>query len=223
MFEDVKLDNYHTLFSTKLTWLELCSLSTSHCLSDSNDTCSEASHGDAGGTFTAMGKEELVHLSLQVLSDFVLAGEGNTSSVGVLLHLTHEVFELLLVEHAVLVGVSGTEGSCHLGHPFGLGFLSSGSGTIGVDLGLVLLGEACHPLSSPCDNFLKVLGHLFKSFFLISTFICLSFPMTTLSFIFNTNFDYFTLVFRLIWCFNNSTNLLLLYLQFFQILSLNIH
>ena len=151
---------------SQLTRLRLSSLSGGlHGLSDSYDGSTEACHGDTSGTLTAMGKHECVHLLLQLFGNLVAASHGHASSLRVLFHLTHEVSELLLVEHAILVGVSSTEGSSHLGHPFRLDWVLSGSSAISGNLILVLLGEGSTPFASPGYNSIKVFGHLASLFF----------------------------------------------------------
>ena len=119
--------------------LEFASLA--HGLSDCSSSCSYACHGDASGTFTAHGNHVLVSLALQVFGNFITAGEGHASSIVVLLNLIQEVSELLKAQHTVLVGVSSSEGSRHLGHPFRLDWIFSSGSAIGGYLCSVLLGK----------------------------------------------------------------------------------
>ena len=132
--------------------------------SDCSSSCSNAFHGDAGGTFTAHGNHELISLLLQVLGNFIPAGEGHASSTVILLNLIQEVGPLLHAEHTVLVGVSSLKGCRHLGHPFRLDWILSGGSAIGSYLCSVLLGKCGWPGTSPLNNSLKVFGHLANQF-----------------------------------------------------------
>ena len=160
----MKFVNYHTLFS-QLTRLKQASLAHNSLL-DFINSCSEACHGNASGTFTALGKTEFVHFLLQVFGNYISACKRHASSIRVLLHLTYEVVELFWAKHAVLVSVSSIESSRHLGHPFRLDWILSGSSTISNGLCSFLLGESSNPGASPLNNSLQVFGHSANLFLL---------------------------------------------------------
>ena len=120
----------------------------------------EVSHADTFLPTLSVVKGPQLLLDVSSKESVSEGGDGDVSGGSHLLHLLHEVSELLEVEDAISVGVSSLEGGSHLSHELTLGLLGSPLGSVGLKLALVLGTEASHPCLSPCCDFHEVLCHL---------------------------------------------------------------